>query len=247
MAKYKQEYIFGIRAVMEAIQQGKEIDKVMLKQGTRGELFQSLFALIRENNIPFQYVPDEVFKPVADRNHQGVLTEVSPVAYQDLNEVLDAVEARGEVPFILILDRITDVRNFGAIARSAACAGVHAIVIPNKNSAKISSDAIKTSAGALYHIPVCRILNLKKLVRELKFDRKIYVYAATEKATELYTGADMTLPLAIVMGAEDKGIDEGILNIVNQQIKIPLKGEIESLNVSAAAAVMLFEVVRQRG
>ena len=200
MAKYKQEYIFGIRAVMEAIQQGKEIDKVMLKQGTRGELFQSLFALIRENNIPFQYVPDEVFKPVADRNHQGVLTEVSPVAYQDLNEVLDAVEARGEVPFILILDRITDVRNFGAIARSAACAGVHAIVIPNKNSAKISSDAIKTSAGALYHIPVCRILNLKKLVRELKFDRKIYVYAATEKATELYTGADMTLPLAIVMG-----------------------------------------------
>ena len=134
MAKYKQEYIFGIRAVMEAIQQGKEIDKVMLKQGTRGELFQSLFALIRENNIPFQYVPDEVFKPVADRNHQGVLTEVSPVAYQDLNEVLDAVEARGEVPFILILDRITDVRNFGAIARSAACAGVHAIVIPKKNS-----------------------------------------------------------------------------------------------------------------
>ncbi len=247
MAKYKQEYIFGIRAVMEAIQQGKEIDKVMLKQGTRGELFQSLFALIRENNIPFQYVPDEVFKPVADRNHQGVLAEVSPVAYQDLNEVLDAVEARGEVPFILILDRITDVRNFGAIARSAACAGVHAIVIPNKNSAKISSDAIKTSAGALYHIPVCRILNLKKLVRELKFDRKIYVYAATEKATELYTGADMTLPLAIVMGAEDKGIDEGILNIVNQQIKIPLKGEIESLNVSAAATVMLFEVVRQRG
>lgn len=247
MAKYKQEYIFGIRAVMEAIQQGKEIDKVMLKQGMRGELFQSLFALIRENNIPFQYVPDEVFKPVADRNHQGVLAEVSPVAYQDLNEVLDAVEAKGEVPFILILDRITDVRNFGAIARSAACAGVHAIVIPNKNSAKISSDAIKTSAGALYHIPVCRILNLKKLVRELKFDRKVYVYAATEKATELYTGADMTLPLAIVMGAEDKGIDEGILNIVNQQIKIPLKGEIESLNVSAAAAVMLFEVVRQRG
>lgn len=247
MAKYKQEYIFGIRAVMEAIQQGKEIDKVMLKQGTRGELFQSLFALIRENNIPFQYVPDEVFKPVADRNHQGVLAEVSPVAYQDLNEVLDAVEAKGEVPFILILDRITDVRNFGAIARSAACAGVHAIVIPNKNSAKISSDAIKTSAGALYHIPVCRILNLKKLVRELKFDRKVYVYAATEKATELYTEADMTLPLAIVMGAEDKGIDEGILNIVNQQVKIPLKGEIESLNVSAAAAVMLFEVVRQRG
>ena len=247
MAKYKQECIFGIRAVIEAIQQEKEIDKVMLKQGVRGELFQQLFSLIRERNIPFQYVPEDVFKPFADRNHQGVLAEISPVPYQDLTEVLDGVEAAGRVPFVLILDRVTDVRNFGAIVRSAECAWVDVVIIPNKNSAKISSDAIKTSAGALYHIPVCRILNLKKLVRELKFDRKIYVYAATEKATELYTGADMTLPLAIVMGAEDKGIDEGILNIVNQQIKIPLKGEIESLNVSAAAAVMLFEVVRQRG
>ena len=121
----------------------------------------------------------------------------------------------------MILDRVTDVRNFGAIVRSAACAGVHAVVIPNKNSAKISSDAIKTSAGALYHIPVCRVLNLKKLVRELKFERKMFVYAATEKAGKLYTEVDMTLPLAIVMGSEDKGIDEGLLNIVNEQIKIP--------------------------
>ena len=147
---------------------------------------------------------------------------------------MDQVIAKGEVPLVLILDRVTDVRNFGAIVRSAACAGVHAVVIPNKNSAKISSDAIKTSAGALYHIPVCRVLNLKKLVRELKFERKMFVYAATEKAGKLYTEVDMTLPLAIVMGSEDKGIDEGLLNIVNEQIKIPLKGEIESLNVSAA-------------
>lgn len=247
MAKYKQEYIFGIRAVIEAIQQGKEIDKVMLKQGIRGELFQTLFALLRENDIPFQYVPDEVFKPVADRNHQGVLAEVSPVAYQELNEVLDAVVAREEMPLVLILDRITDVRNFGAIVRSAECAGVHAVVIPNKNSAKISSDAIKTSAGALYRVPVCRILNLKKLVRELKFNRGMQVYAATEKGEKLYTQADMNVPLAVVMGSEDKGIDEGLLNIVHEQIKIPLKGEIESLNVSAAASVILFEAVRQRG
>ncbi len=246
MAKYRQEYIFGLRAVIEAIQQEKEIDKVMLKQGIKGELFQTLFALMRERGIPFQYVPEEVFKPFADRNHQGVLAEVSPVPYQDIQEVLDQVIAKGEVPLVLILDRVTDVRNFGAIVRSAACAGVHAVVIPNKNSAKISSDAIKTSAGALYHIPVCRVLNLKKLVRELKFERKMFVYAATEKAGKLYTEVDMTFPLAIVMGSEDKGIDEGLLNIVNEQIKIPLKGEIESLNVSAAAAVMIFEVVRQR-
>lgn len=247
MAKYKQECIFGIRAVIEAIQQEKEIDKVMLKQGVRGELFQQLFALIRENDIPFQYVPEEVFKPFADRNHQGVLAEVSPVPYQDINEVLDRVEAAGEIPMIFILDRVTDVRNFGAIARSAECAGVHALVIPNKNSAKISSDAIKTSAGALYHIPVCRVLNLKKLVRELKFNRKIMVFAATEKAEQYYTQVDMTVPLAVVMGSEDKGIDEGILNIVTGCMKIPQKGQIESLNVSAAASVIMFEGVRQRG
>lgn len=247
MAKYKQEYIFGIRAVIEAIQQEKEIDKVMLKQGVRGELFQQLFSLIKQNNIPFQYVPEEVFKSFADRNHQGVLAEVSPVPYQDIDEVLDAVEAKGEAPFVMILDRITDVRNFGAIARSAECAGAHVIVIPNKHSAKISSDAIKTSAGALYHIPVCRVLNLKKLVRELKFQRGMRVYAATEKAEKYYTEAEMTGGVAIVMGAEDKGIDEGLLNIVTDCVKIPQKGEIESLNVSAAAAVLLYEAVRQRG
>lgn len=247
MAKYKQECIFGIRAVIEAIQQEKEIDKVMLKQGIRGELFQTLFRLLKENDIPFQYVPDEVFRPFADRNHQGVLAEVSPVPYRDLSEVLQEVKAKGELPFVLILDRITDVRNFGAIVRTAECAGVHAVVIPNKNSAKISSDAIKTSAGALYHIPVCRILNLKKLVRELKFQEGMQVYAATEKAEKYYTEADMKAPLAIVMGAEDKGIDEGILRLVSEQVKIPMKGSIESLNVSAAAAIMVYEAVRQRG
>ena len=246
MAKYKQECIFGIRAVIEAIQQEKEIDKVMLRQGSRGELFQQLFTLIRENHIPFQYVPEEVFKPFADRNHQGVLAEVSPVPYQDLDEVLDRVESEGGTPFVFILDRVTDVRNFGAIARSAECAGVHALVIPNKNSAKISSDALKTSAGALYRVPVCRVLNLKKVVRELKFQRGMQVFAATEKAEKFYTGADFTVPLAVVMGAEDKGIDEGLLNIATECIKIPQKGQIESLNVSAAAAVLMFEVVRQR-
>ncbi len=246
MAKYRQECIFGIRAVIEAIQQDKEIDKVMLRQGIRGELFQQLFALIRERGISFQYVPEEVFKPFADRNHQGVLAEVSPVPYQELGEVLDDVTARGGVPFVLILDRVTDVRNFGAIVRSAECAGVHAVVIPARNSAKISSDALKTSAGALYHIPVCRVANLKRIVRELKFQRGIRVYAATEKADKFYTQIDLTQPLALIMGAEDKGIDPELLAIATDSIKIPQKGRIESLNVSAAAAVLLFEAVRQR-
>lgn len=247
MAKYRQECIFGIRAVIEAIQDGKVIDKVMLKQGMRGALFQQLFGMVRENHIPFQYVPDEVFRPFADRNHQGVLAEVAPVPYQELDEVLDALEAEGKVPFVLILDRITDVRNFGAIVRSAECAGVHAVVIPNKNSAKISSDALKTSAGALYHVPVCRILNLKKLVRELKFRRGIPVVAASEKAGKCYTEVDMAGPLALIVGSEDKGIDEGLLNTASACVKIPQYGKIESLNVSAAAAVLMFEAVRQRG
>ena len=246
MAKYKQECIFGIRAVLEAIQQGKEIDKVMLRKGIRGELFQTLFSAMRENTIPFQYVPEEAFKAFADRNHQGVLAEVTPVPYQDLNEVLDEAEALNKTLFILILDRVTDVRNFGAIVRSAECAGVTAIVIPNKNSAKISSDALKTSAGALYHMPICRVQNLKKIVRELKFQRGVKVYAATEKAEKYYTEVDMTVPTAIIMGSEDKGIDTELLNISSECVKIPQKGQIESLNVSAAAAVMLFEVVRQR-
>ena len=202
---------------MEAIQQEKEIDKVMFRQGNRGELFQQLFTLVREQGIPFQYVPEEAFKAFADRN------------------------------FVLILDRITDVRNFGGIVRSAECAGVDAVVIPNKNSAKISSDALKTSAGALYRVPVCRALNLKRVVRELKFRRGIRVYAATEKAEKVYTAADMRVPVAIVLGSEDKGIDEGLLAVVTDRVRIPQQGEIESLNVSAAAAVMMFEVVRQRG
>lgn len=246
MAKYKQECIFGIRAVIEAIQDQKEIDKVMLRKGIRGELFQTLFALIRENDIPFQYVPEEVFRPFADRNHQGVLAEVAPIPYRDIEEVLDELEERGENPLLVILDRVTDVRNFGAIVRSAECAGAHAVVIPHKNSAKISSDAIKTSAGALYHLPICRVTNLKKLLRELKYGRKITLYAATEKAEKLYTTVDMTVPLAIVMGSEDKGIDEDLLTLVHEKIKIPLKGHIDSLNVSAAATVVLFEAVRQR-
>ncbi|KIO46769.1 MULTISPECIES: 23S rRNA (guanosine(2251)-2'-O)-methyltransferase RlmB [Porphyromonadaceae] len=247
MAKYKQECIFGLRAVIEAIQQEKEIDKVMFKKGLReGELFQKLFIMVRDKGIPFQYVPEEVFKPFEGRNHQGVLAEVSPITYRDIDEVVDRVLAAGEMPLILILDRITDVRNLGGIARTAECAGVHALVIPTKNSAKISSDAIKTSAGALYHLPVCREQNLKKVIKELK-RRGMMVYAASEKGEKYYTEVDMKEGCVIIMGSEDTGIDEELLRHAHEQIKIPQKGDIESLNVSAAAAVVLYEAVRQRG
>ncbi|WP_294139679.1 23S rRNA (guanosine(2251)-2'-O)-methyltransferase RlmB [uncultured Sanguibacteroides sp.] len=247
MAKYKQECIFGLRAVIEAIQQEKEIDKVVFKKGLReGELFQKLFIMVRDKGIPFQYVPEEVFKPFEGRNHQGVLAEVSPITYQDINEVMDRVLEAGEMPLILVLDRITDVRNLGGIARTAECAGVHALIIPNKNSAKISSDAIKTSAGALYHLPVCREQNLKKVIKELK-RRGMMVYAASEKGEKYYTEVNMKEGCVIIMGSEDTGIDEELLRHAHEQIKIPQKGAIESLNVSAAAAIVLYEAVRQRG
>lgn len=245
MAKFKQECIFGIRAVMEAINQEKEIDKVMFRKGSTGDLFQRLFVLVRERGIPFQYVPDEVFKPFAGRNHQGVLAEVSPIAYQNILEVVDEVIAKGEVPLVLVLDRITDVRNLGGIARTAECAGAHAILLPNKNSAKISSDAIKTSAGALYYLPVCREKNLKKTLRELR-RRGLVIYAATEKAEQVYTDANLKEACAIILGSEDTGIDEELLSLSNERIKIPQFGKIESLNVSAAAAVLVYEAVRQR-
>ena len=245
MAKFKQECIFGIRAVMEAINQEKEIDKVMFRKGSTGDLFQRLFVLVRERGIPFQYVPDEVFKPFAGRNHQGVLAEVSPIAYQNILEVVDEVIAKGEVPLVLVLDRITDVRNLGGIARTAECAGAHAILLPNKNSAKISSDAIKTSAGALYYLPVCREKNLKKTLRELR-RRGLVIYAATEKAEQVYTDANLKEACAIILGSEDTGIDEELLSLSNERIKIPQFGKIESLNVSAAAAILVYEAVRQR-
>ena len=241
------EMVFGIRAVIEAIQADKEIDKILVKRELQGDLSRELFEVLKGREIPVQRVPAERLDRLTRKNHQGVIAFIPAVSYQRLEDIIPFVYEQGKNPFIVLLDGITDVRNFGAIVRSAECAGVDVVIIPNKNSAKISSDALKTSAGALYHVPVCRVLNLKRVVRELKFQRGIRVYAATEKAEKFYTGADLTLPTAIIMGSEDKGIDEELINIATDCIKIPQKGQIESLNVSAAAAVLLFEVVRQRG
>ncbi len=246
MAKYKQEMVFGIRAVIEAINTDKEVDKVLFRKGVKGELFGELFKLVRDKNIPFQYVPSEMIDKLNTRNNQGVIAYITPVEYHDIEELVSTKLAEGRQPIVLVLDRITDVRNFGAIARSAECAGVDAIVIPHKHSARISSDAIKTSAGALYNIPVCKVVNMRKMLKKLKFDG-FRVFAATEKAEKLYTNADLKQPVAIVMGSEDKGIDERLMEVVDEQIKIPILGEIESLNVSVAASLIVYEVIRQRG
>lgn len=241
----KDEFIFGIRAVIEAINHGKNIEKVLIKKGLSNELSHQLIKLIKENSIAFQYVPVEKINRITRKNHQGVVALISPIEYADIETLLPGIYESGNDPLILVLDQITDVRNFGAIARSAECAGVHAIIIPEKGMAKINADAIKTSAGALHQIPVCKTKNLVKTVQFLA-ESGIKIVAATEKADKLYTEADLTSPLAIVMGSEDTGISPAILAHTNEQLKIPILGKIESLNVSVSAALMIYEAVRQR-
>lgn len=240
-------YVFGIRAIIEAIDSGKEIEKVFIKKGLTGaDLFKEVFEKIRKKNIPFQYVPIEKLNKISQKNHQGVIALISSVTYQDIDSIVQGVLAKGETPFILALDGVTDVRNFGAIARTALCAGVHAIIYPEKGSAAINADAIKTSAGALHTIPVCRVKDLTTTIEDLKM-QGLYLVAATEKSSVNYTEVEYKEPIVIVMGSEDKGISEKVLRYADYRAQIPMQGPIGSLNVSVAAGVLLYEVVRQRG
>lgn len=241
----KDEYIYGTRAVIEAINTGKSIEKVFIKTGLNNELYQQLLSLIKENKIAFQFVPLEKINRITRKNHQGVLAIISPVEYTNIEMLLPILFETGKDPFLLILDQITDVRNFGAIARSAECAGVNAIIIPEKGMARIGADAVKTSAGAIHHIPICKVSNLLKTIQNLK-DSGIQIIAATEKADNIYTEGNFKTPVAIVLGSEESGISQSIVNIADQQLKIPLFGKIESLNVSVSAALMIYEAVRQR-
>jgi len=240
-----EDFIFGTRAVMEAIKNRKPVERVLLKNGLDNDLYRQLFGLIKENKIPFQFVPVEKINRITRKNHQGVLAFVSAVEFVEIETLLPGLFESGTYPFILILDQITDVRNFGAIVRTAECAGVHAIVIPEKGMARIGADAVKTSAGAIHSLPICRTANLASVINFLK-NSGIRIVAATEKADNLYTNTNMNLPLAIIMGAEDKGISASVLKLTDEQLKIPLHGKIESLNVSVAAALMIYEAVRQR-
>jgi 23S rRNA (guanosine2251-2'-O)-methyltransferase len=241
----KSDFIFGIHPVIEAIQAGKEIEKLLIRKGASGSGTAELMRECREAGVNFQFVPVEKLNRITTKNHQGVVAFLSPIEYNNIHHILTNVFEKGETPFILILDGITDVRNFGAICRSAECAGVHAVVVPDKGSALITSEAIKTSAGALSFIPVCRVKNMKELVVYLK-ESGLQIYAATEKAQEIYFQQDYTSPLAIISGAEDVGISPELIRLSDKLIRIPLKGRIDSLNVSAATSVVLFEVVKQR-
>lgn len=242
---HSEDFIFGVRTVSEAIQSGKEIHKVLLKKGGRSENMAALLELIHYRDIPFQYVPEEKLNGLTRKNHQGVIAFLSAVEYQDITKLLPMLFEEGRVPIVLILDNVTDVRNFGSIARSAECAGADAIVIPVKGSAQITSDALKTSAGALNYIPVCRTFHLKETVSYLK-ESGLQIIAATEKGSQPYYKADLTCPTAIILGAEDVGISPELLRMTETWISIPMAGNIASLNVSVAAGILLFETRRQR-
>ena len=241
----KTSLIYGIRPIVEAIKAGKEIDKLFIQIGLKGDLYRELNELIRENRVPIQYVPVEKINKLAPNNNQGVVGFLSNVSYQSLENVIMSTFESGRVPLVLILDRITDVRNFGAIVRTAECVGVDAVVIPSKGSAQINEDAIKTSAGAIHTMNICREDNLKTTIHFLKASG-LQVVAATEKAKIKYTDADFTKPTAIIMGSEEDGVSGEYLKLCDQQVAIPLQGNIQSLNVSVACGVMLFETLRQR-
>ncbi|MDR0546976.1 MAG: 23S rRNA (guanosine(2251)-2'-O)-methyltransferase RlmB [Dysgonamonadaceae bacterium] len=239
------EMIFGTRAVIEAIQAGKEIDKILMRRDLQNDLSHELFNIVKTTNIPIQRVPQEKLTRLTRKNHQGVIAFISAVTYQKLEDIVPFLYENGKNPLILLLDGITDVRNFGAIARSCECAGVDAIVIPARNSVSVNADAVKTSAGALLSLPVCKEASITEAIKFLK-NCGYKVVATTEKADSDYTGTDYTVPTALVMGGEDMGIAMENLRICDEMVKIPIFGTIASLNVSAAAAVMLYEVVRQR-
>ena len=241
----RNEYIFGIRAVIEAIEAGKQIDRILIKKDLQGDLANELFDLIRTHHIVNQRVPVPCIDKKKKKNHQGVVAQLAAVTYHNLDNIVPQLYEEGILPIIIVLDGITDVRNFGAIARTAECIGANAIVIPERGSVTVNADAIKTSAGALHHLPVCRHRNIPSALRLLK-DNGYQIVAASEKASISYTQADLTTPVALVMGAEDTGISPEALRLCDTIVSLPMFGNISSLNVSVAAGVMMYEIVRQR-
>lgn len=241
----KSDYIFGIRAVIEAIESGKSIDKVLVRRDLGGDLARELTGVLRQYGILSQRVPADRLNRITMKNHQGVIALVSPVTYHRLDNLLPSLYEEGRNPFIIALDGLTDTRNFGAIGRTADCSGVDGIVIPERNSVSVTPDAVKTSAGGLFYVPVCRERDIATAVRLLR-DSGVKVVGATEKGAVNYTDIDYTGPVAVVMGSEDTGISGDVLRLCDELAAIPMLGNIGSLNVSVAAGVLMYEVVRQR-
>jgi len=239
------DFVFGTRAVIEAALADKEIDKILIRKNMESELLTELFDALKGKHVPVQRVPVEKLNRITMKNHQGVIAFMSAVTYQRLEDIVPTLYEDGKVPFFILLDGITDVRNLGAIARTCECAGVDAIVVPSTNSAGINADAVKTSAGALHTLTVCREKNLREAIILLK-NSGVHVIAASEKASTDYTKAEYTGPLAIVMGAEDTGVAAEHLRLCDELVSIPLFGNIASLNVSVAAGILIYEALRHR-
>ncbi|MBO4443486.1 MAG: 23S rRNA (guanosine(2251)-2'-O)-methyltransferase RlmB [Bacteroidaceae bacterium] len=241
----KSELIFGIRAVIEAIDAGKDIDRILIKRDLQGELTRELFAKLKGTQIPVQRVPIEKLNKITAKNHQGVVAFISAIAYQRTEDLVPTLFEEGKSPLFVMLDGVTDVRNFGAISRTCECAEVDAVIIPSHDSVSVNADAIKTSAGALLSLPVCRESNLTATIKYLK-QCGFHIVGATEKGNYNYTKANYTDPVCIIMGAEDKGIPTEHLALCDEWIVIPQYGHIQSLNVSVAAGILIYEAVRQR-
>ncbi|MFH4967050.1 23S rRNA (guanosine(2251)-2'-O)-methyltransferase RlmB [Gaetbulibacter sp. M240] len=240
-----QTQIFGLRAIIEAVQSGKTIDKVFLQKGLNGELFNELESLLRTESINTSYVPVEKLNRLTKKNHQGAVAQISPVAFHDMESLVLKVIESGETPLFLLLDQLSDVRNFGAIIRTAECTGVHGVIIQKKGGAPVNGDTIKTSAGAVFKVPICKVDHIKDAVFYMQASG-IRVVAATEKTNQTLYDVSFKEPTAIVMGSEGRGINPSILKVVDDKAKLPLLGEIESLNVSVACGAFLYEALRQR-
>ena len=240
----KNTEIYGIRAVIEAINSSKDIDKVFIQTGLKGKLIGQLESLIRKNKINFSYVPTQKLDRLSKKNHQGVIARIAPIKFYTIDNFSEALE-KSNTQFVLILDQINDVRNFGAIIRTAEISGVDGIIIQNSSSAPVNSDTIKTSAGAIFNIPICKVNHIKDAIYHLQ-SMNISIISASEKSEKNIYDVDLKVPLAIIMGSEQKGINKSVINLSNESVKLPMYGKIESLNVSVACGIFLYEVVRQR-
>ncbi len=242
----KTEIIFGIRAIIEAINSGNTLSKVYLQKELRGELFSELNGLIKANGISTSNVPVEKLDRLSkNNNHQGAVAQISPIDFYDLDELIQNTLEKKEVPLFLLLDQLSDVRNFGAIIRTAECTGVNGIVIQKNGSAPVNAETIKTSAGAAFKMPICKVDHIKDAIYVLQAS-DIKTVAATEKTDDSVYDINFNQPIAIIMGSEHRGVNPSILKMVDYKAKLPLLGEIESLNVSVACGAFLYETVRQR-
>lgn len=241
----KENQIFGIRAIIEAIHSGATVDKVYIQKEASGELMKDLMKVMKRNDINFSYVPVEKLNRLTPNNHQGAVATVSPIGFFDLETLIDDTLTANKVPLFLILDQISDARNFGAIIRTAECTGVNGIIVQKSGSAPVNGDTVKTSAGAVFNVPICKVEHIKDAIYLLQASG-IKTVAATEKTDHNIYDVALNSPVAIIMGSEDRGVNPSVLKIVDEKAKLPMLGTISSLNVSVACGAFLYEAVRQR-